>query len=323
MPRDPKVWSDLTMFINAFSYTSVVSAAALASALAMPAVGDEVTLATGDTLTGTVIDQTADAVIFEHAVLGRLEIPLSQVQALGGTEVAGAESGDVPAEVVEEPKVESEWKSRFELAAGGSFGNTDNQNFRLGLVSKRETEASRTALDAAYYYGADNGDRTENRFTAGILHDWLFTNSRWMLFADGRYDYDEFKDWEHRISAHIGPGYHLIKSEDFNLNVRAGLGFAKEFGSDDDDFKPEALLGTDFVWQISERQSLEGGATIYPDLDETGEFRTLSRLNWAVLVDPDSNMSLTAGLEHEYQSEVDPGVEEHDLRIFAGFMFDF
>ncbi len=305
------------------SYSVFAFIASASSLTSPPALGDEVTLSTGDTLTGAVVEQTADTVVLQHDVLGRLEIPLAQVQAVIGPETIEVETVIPEAKVAGAEPEKSEWESRFELAAGGAFGNTDTQNFRLGLTSKRETESMRTSLDAAYYYGADNGDRTENRFTAGILNDWLFKNSRWLIFAEGRYDYDEFKSWEHRISAHVGPGYRLIESERFNLNLRGGIGFSKEFGSDGEDFRPEALLGTDFTWQITERQSLEGSATIYPDLDETGEYRTLSRLNWAVLVDPDSNISLTAGLEHEYQSDVDPGVEEHDLRVFAGFMFDF
>ncbi|UCD76675.1 MAG: DUF481 domain-containing protein [Phycisphaerales bacterium] len=293
---------------------------------AIPANGDEVVLAGGDTLSGKVVQHTADAVVLDHAVLGRMTIPAIEIQSIvDSADRTGpyAELQEEAAEAVAEAEMPKEWKSRFELALGGSFGNTDSQAFRTGVVSKRESESDRTALDASYFYGASDGDRTDNRFTAGILHDWLFPESPWFLFADGRYDYDEFKSWEHRISAHIGPGYELIKKEDFTLNLRAGIGVVKEFGSDNDDFRPEAMFGGDFAWQISERQSLEGSTMIYPDLDDTGEFRTFSRLNWAMLVDPDSNMSLTAGLEHEYQSKVDPGVDENDLRIFAGLMFDF
>ena len=34
-------------------------------------------------------------------------------------------------------------------------------------------------------------------------------------------------------------------------------------------------------------------------------------------------MSLTLGLEHEYQSQIDPGRDHNDLRLIAGLQFDF
>jgi len=305
-------------------------AAALCAALIMPvfaAYADELTLSSGDTLSGTVVERTGEVVVLDHSVLGRLEIPAGQIESMIVDGNAAAPADEAPAQVEPEPEPEEvparQWKSHFDLAAGGAFGNTDTQNFRVGMVSVRETERNRTALDASYFYGASDGDRTDNRFTAGILHDWLFEDSPWLLFADARYDYDEFKSWEHRIGSHVGLGYELINKEAFKLNLRGGAGAIREFGSEDEDIRPELLAGLDFVWRISERQTLEGGTTIYPDLNDTGEFRAVSSLGWAVQLDPKSNMSLTAGLEHEYESQVDAGIDNHDLRVFAGMAFDF
>ena len=35
------------------------------------------------------------------------------------------------------------------------------------------------------------------------------------------------------------------------------------------------------------------------------------------------NMNLTAGLAHEYQSQVDPGRKRNDLRVYAGISMEF
>ena len=64
-------------------------------------------------------------------------------------------------------------------------------------------------------------------------------------------------------------------------------------------------------------------STIYPDLDNTGEFRTLTNANWSALLDEETSMSLTAGLFHEYQSDVPSDVDKNDVKLFVGLKFDF
>ena len=34
------------------------------------------------------------------------------------------------------------------------------------------------------------------------------------MFVSGRFDYDEFKSWEYRITGQVGPAYQLIDTED-------------------------------------------------------------------------------------------------------------
>ena len=34
-------------------------------------------------------------------------------------------------------------------------------------------------------------------------------------------------------------------------------------------------------------------------------------------------MSLTAGVFHEYQSDVDPDIDKNDVKVFVGLKFEF
>lgn len=311
----------------------------LLSVSLMAAAGaDEVRLVGGDTLIGVIVERTDEAVIFDHPLFGRMTIPREQVTsavtdaereaalsappaetgAVETTDAAPSAEAELPA-----PKPAPTWKSRFTLAASGSLGNTDTQSFTAGITSRRESETMNTLFDTAYYFGARDGDRNENKFTAGLRNDWLMPDSPWFIFAQGRYDYDQFQSWDHRVSGHAGLGYQWIDDENFKLAFRAGLGAIKEWGSDNDNLRPEGLLGTDLWWRISEKQTFEFGATAYPDLDDGGEFRTVTRAAWNALIDESLNLSLSAGLLHEYQSQVDSGKKRNDLKIFAGLSFDF
>ena len=107
------------------------------------------------------------------------------------------------------------------------------------------------------------------------------------------------------------------------MNLLGGIGAVKEFGSDNDDVRPEALIGTEGEWQIAEKQSLKFDSTFFPDLSEIGEYRIVNNVAWAVLIDEKNKLSLTAGLAHEYQSQIDPGRQHNDLRLFAGVDWAF
>ena len=100
-------------------------------------------------------------------------------------------------------------------------------------------------------------------------------------------------------------------------------GVVKELGSRNEDLRPEGLLGADLAWRIATRQSLEAGTRFHPDLGDATEFRTVSSISWSWLVNDEAKMSLHTGIEHEYQSVVDPGTDHNDWRIVAGLQFDF
>lgn len=309
------------------------------------AAADQVTLISGDVLNGSIVERTDRSLVLDHPLFGRMVIPSEQVAStmttakLEAAQQAAEEATEQQAEAPPtdetaeapqdetteaiEPEPEPEWKSRFTLAGSGSFGNTDSQSLTTKVRSVRESKETITSFDAAYFFGSRSGDRNENRFTAGVRNDWLIPESRWFYFADARYDYDEFQGWDHRASGHVGLGYELIKEKDVSLKLRAGLGAVKEWGSEDDDIRPEALLGADFSWRISDNQQLVASSTIYPDLEDTGEFRAVNSAEWNALLDAENNLSLTAGLLHEYQSEVDEGIDENDLKVYVGLSFDF
>lgn len=291
------------------------------------AVADEVKLADGDVLHGTVVEQSEDHVVLEHRVLGALTIPRDEIMSL----VVGAPPAAVPGDPgmpmeadgkEPKPKEDKGWKVHVDLALKSSTGNTDEQSLRIGGDAIRKTTDTRVTLDAAYYLGITDDETTDNRFSADVTHDWLIPDSRWFYFLGGEYDYDEFESWEHRIAAHVGPGYNLIEQDAVKLNVRAGMGTRKEFGSQNDDLKPEALLGGDAKWQISPRQSINVRGRFFPTPNDLGEYRARTRGNWRLRFANDSKLSVTIGFVHEYQNVVDPGKEKSDLRVFVGLGFD-
>lgn len=328
------------------SGTLIVSAAAHAEAIR---------LASGEVLHVEVLRVTEDAMHFIHPVLGEMTLSREQAVVLDWDDSADTNSAashvsiahsnaaelrgpaapePAPAPVPQQatgasaapPPVdedESPWKFKIVIGAGLATGNSENANFNGMFTAIRELPETKLAFDTGYFYAESDGDRSENRFTAGVRHDWLNPGKKVLYFADMRYDYDEFQSWDSRITGHVGLGYKLIEPPKLKLDVLAGLGAVKEFGSENDDIRPEGLLGIEGKWDISEKQSLTFSSTLFPDLSDFGDFRWVNNAAWEAILDESLNLSLTAGVQHEYQSRVDPGRDRNDLRLFAGLQVDF
>lgn len=300
---------------------------------------DEIELVGGDVLRGRVVEQTEERVVFEHPVLGLLELKMADVARITLSREQEPPTKPVePADISPTPPIEaapeqttlpaeadagSRWKFTLDLGVNGSTGNTETLDVRLGLLGAYEDKSMRTKFDLVYYYGEADGDRNTNKFTAGARNDWLLSESYWFYFAEGRFDHDEFQSWDWRVSGAGGVGYEFYDHETFTLLGRVGLGAVYEQGSDNEGVEPEALLGLDLKWKITEKQTLAASTTFYPALGDVGEFRAISGLDWTLDLDAAKGLKLKFGLHHEYQSVVDSGVDRNDLKLFGGVALQF
>lgn len=261
-----------------------------------------------------------------------MRIGLGFIMALVGM-CGGAASGqDAPLEgapVAEEiapalPKSIFEgWTGSVALGLNGASGNTERFNLRGEIAGTRETDRMTTKATTYYTYATDDGNASESRFFLGLRNDWKLANPRWFVFGEGSAEFDDFQDWDWRLAAAGGIGYHFIDNEKTKLSGRVGAGLSREIGGSDNTIRPEALIGTDFSHQLTERQKLTAGATLYPDLDETGEFRFVGNAAWEILVDPEVNMSLRLGIEDRYDSTPGEGTKKNDFFYFAMLVWSF
>jgi len=310
---------------------------------------DIIRLSTGESLVVQVLAVEEDLVTFNHPSLGTMTVPRSvvteivrgvprEVAVAPATPAVQPEAPPPPAPPAPtaaeaEPTVDAvaddaadpkRWKFKLTFAGGGAAGNTENVNFLLRFRGNRETEETRASFETSYFYGSTDGQKSDNRFGAAVRNDWLMPDSRWFVFARGRYDYDEFQSWLHRVQGFAGVGYELIQPPKFELNVLAGIGVIKEWKSQNDDVRMEGLFGLEGAYDIAENHRFVFATTIYPDLTEDiGEFRWVNSAGWTWRFNTKSPMALSAGLEHEYQSTVDPGRDRNDIRVFAGVDWDF
>ncbi|MHC4842829.1 MAG: DUF481 domain-containing protein [Planctomycetota bacterium] len=298
-------------------------------------VADEVALVGGDVIHGKITKKTDDTITIIHDDLGEFTISKERIKSINIPTV----ETDKPKKIEDEDDLiekqfdalntwsskmkEKGWKFLVDISLDGSYGNTDEQALRIGMNLGRRLPERRMNTDFSYYNKISDGDVSDNKATLGHVMDFIKPESRWFWFYTGRYDFDEFESWKHRIAGHAGPGYHLIENDKVSLNARVGAGARKEWGSKNDKAKAEGLAGLSFNWELSKRQHFDISSTIYPVFSDTDDYRTRTTANWRFLIDREMRLSLLMGLIHEYQSIVDPGKKKNDTRIFSGLQWGF
>jgi len=265
-----------------------------------------VELLNGDKMTGTVLERTDHVIVLQHAVLGRLEIPIEKVAPaslhpglLGTSILAG-------------------WKKELDFGVAGSSGDTDEADIRLALSLDRRSERHHWQLDGLYEVSYSEGEIDEHDASVTALHDWLWPGSRWFAFTFGVYDFDEFEAWEHRTTLGAGPAYHLLQNPSLNLDARFGPFITYEFG-DENDARPEGALGLFAEWQIREGHSLTASNVYLQTLDEA-ELRSVSKLEWKVRLAVSKGVSLKVGARNEYDTASRDS--KNNLKYYTALSFD-
>jgi len=315
-------------------------------------VWDVVTLSNGDEIHCRVVDHTGEQLTIDHPTLGRMTLTGDQVTAVRvatapvpaePTAPAGQPPADgeaaaptAPAEGTEpvpapEPVdpgllgtgLMRDWERRLDIGFSGSEGNSETFNVTAAFKGRYKDDTDRWLVDLKYYRGSNNGDRSKNEFLGTVTKDWLQPDSNWFYWAKGEYRYDQFQAWEHRVSGFGGVGYTLLDNEKIELVSRGGLGATYEFG-DVNEFTPEALFSGAVVrWHINDIHTLAAETTVYPNLEDLGEYRWTNSAEWLIKLDDANGMRLKFGIEHEYESEPAEGDEATDIKYYGALAIDF
>lgn len=207
------------------------------------------------------------------------------------------------------------WSFDAQAGVNGSTGNTEKYNYRFNVNGDRETKRLATSLNLNYQYENSEGDTTDNRFVAAAKNDWKLEDSKWRVFANAMYEYDEFQDWDQRYSGFAGMGYEITDNEKHTLLGRAGLGGNQTIGGDDESFTPEGFLGLDYTWRIKQGQRFKAGTVYFPSLDKPTDYRLNNYAEYQLVLSEKSNMIFSVGAEHRMDS--DPGdAKRNDLDYY-------
>lgn len=209
---------------------------------------------------------------------------------------------------------EAAWDHRVEAGLNGSSGNSESLSLHTGYTGSYKSGDHGWKLTTAYDKAKSDGQESRNQFFADLLKDWYWNSSPWIAFVQGRYDWDEFKDWDYRLSASSGAGYEFIDDDTWYLTSRFGLGGNKTYGDTDEEYTREVILALESAWTISKRESVDFKTSYYPSLEEKGEYRNITTFNWKMTMSEQGKLAMKIGLINEYDSLAAPGTEKSDFK---------
>ena len=278
-------------------------------------------LSNGDQIHGTITNLNDDLIIIEHPALGTLEVKREQVVAILTTQKEPMPDKLLPLEPADEglfgTGLMTDWTRNFEFGLNGAKGVSDNLNLRAAYVSSYEDDEDRWYYQMMYLNSQANKKTSQSRAQVILNKDWLVPESNWFYFANGRFDWDEFKDWTYRISGFVGPGYEFHNDEIWYLRTRAGVGGNQTFGGAER-LTLEALAGLETGWHVTDKQFIEFKTTFYPSLSNLGEYRNITTLDWNHQLDYYRGLAVKLGIYNEYDSQQTQG---NDFRYYASIVW--
>ncbi len=295
---------------------------------------DVIELTNGDVLNAVITQKDENTVTIDHPSLGSLTIsntriaaikasPLDQTSEATATDLTAAPDGKKGIVVEDSGLFGSgflaNWERNLSLGLNGASGSSNNAGFRGEFKADYEDDEKRWNYDMYYLFASRDHETSENRFTANLTRDWFIEDSNWFYFATGGYDWDQFRDWDHRIRFGGGPGYQYIKTKTVELASRQGLNLNYSiFPDDNDELKLEALLGLDWTWNISEKQSIELHNTFYPALTDPGEYRNVTDFEWKHNLSYYSGLAVKLGFHNEYDSSE---TDKNNLKYYGSIVW--
>ncbi len=335
-----------------------------AALLACPisAMADEVHLADGSKIIGTVTRIAGGKVTVNTEFAGELTIDAAKIKGISTSEplnvqletgdravaklqydaASGAQSvqgevvGDKPVELKqvtsswpagqEDPAIVAQravWKVRLELGLNGQSGNSEILNFNGGLTIKRETPGDRLTLYGLGRYARDNGVRSANEIIGGARWEVDLTD-RLYWYINGELEHDEFENLDLRATATTGLGYFVIREAETEWKVRGGIGYQHEsFDTGTTDDQAILDLGWDFRKDVAPWLQFVHTLTLNPSLEDIKDIRAVMTNAVEIPLVPDKSWKLRLGIKHQYDAQPEPGIDKLDTFYFANIGIDF
>jgi putative salt-induced outer membrane protein YdiY len=215
------------------------------------------------------------------------------------------------------------WEGSFSLGLDGAEGNNEAMNLHVGFNAQRKTDLHLLYLDLDYNRRTTDTISTANRLFSLARYERLIQQTAWSLFVASTGEYDEFQDFDFRVTAHGGVGYRFFATHQAALKSRFGSGFSHEIGGPKDHYyAPELIVGLDYERRISYRQRLVATVDYMPDISDFTSFRLNSLAGWEFLLDQMTNLSLRLAVRNRYNSS--PGTAKpNDLDYAALLLWKF
>ena len=186
---------------------------------------DQIILNNGDTLQGTVVDQTETSVTWESDNFGTLNIPTQQIASIN--------SSDTNSEAL---KIKSAYVGNIGLSGSYLGGNEQRDDLELNILLTLEQGNLTHNTEINYETLGQENVATIKDFGIAYGIDWAIDDS-WYWGNNIFYGADDKRQIDQSVSVGTNLGYQFWKTEDGKLSTEIGLAWINDklFSSIDDE----------------------------------------------------------------------------------------
>ena len=322
----------------------------LALLLPAAAAADEVRLASGDRMTGTVQSLSGGTLLLETPH-GPLRIPWAEVVALTIDAPILATLDGVDAEPAPVTIAAAADAGRVALQPGGEValaslvalarppaglivagsanagfvstaGNTDLNTLHLDADLVARTEANRVTLAMAVNRAEDGDVESARNWSASAKYD-RFLSPRLFLNSNAIFTQDRFRDLDLRTALGAGIGYQILQTPRVTLTADAGIGWVDE----------NRAVGPSNRYAAA-RESAALAVAVIPGLVElfhqhdgyfgvTGDDERFVRAQNGIRLQLPGGLATTLRLDFDYDASPSPGRRDTDqtVSLTLGYRF--
>jgi len=220
---------------------------------------------------------------------------------------------------VAESSIVAGWTGEVQLGASISTGNSEEWSVSGSTELGRKGLKWEHRLDASVDFRDVQGERTDERVSAGYRASMDFADPDWFALAVVRYDRDRSTGIKRRFTEGLGIGHKLIDSDNLDWEVTAGPALRQTlYEGGETENQLAAFASTEIAWEISETLTLREDASIVLDT-ETDTYRSETSLTKDLYGQLSARFSFTV----EGETNPPPGNEKLDTYSRATLVLDF
>jgi len=213
------------------------------------------------------------------------------------------------------------WKGSGQLSFLTASGNSRSKSgsVRFELVNEWP-EVDRITFTVGALYSESEGDKTaEAEYLTG-RYDYFHTADTYSLYSL-LVERDEFAGFDYRVTARVGLGHQLVKTDIDTLDVEGGFDYVYEEKEPEAEDFPAARLYGKYTHKFAERISFLQDLEILENLSDTEDYRvnTLTALE----VGLNSHLSLKTAVTAKYDHQPVEGNQTLDYFTETALVLNF
>jgi putative salt-induced outer membrane protein YdiY len=228
----------------------------------------------GQVLVGPVTT-TADQFSVETEQSGTVTVPKSEVAAVRNQQAQEDYLAEI--EQLRDPSLLDFWSGFFDTGYSMTAGNAETRSFTNSARAQRKTERDKITAQftsvLAKNSTAGESETTANAIRGGTRYD-INLNEKVFTFAFVDLEFDKFQGLDLRNVVGGGMGWHIKDSEKVTFDFFSGGSFNQEFFDMEESRRSgELVFGEELGYDFSARSSWSQRFAIYPNLQQTGDYR--------------------------------------------------